>query len=460
MISERSKIKPVLVMRGVILAALLLVAGCRLDASPTQPPRPTIVPVSQVTATRTPSPSPTSIPPSTPTPARQGDTLPAAAAATTTPPPPTDTPTPTATPPPTVTPLEAIAIKLLPVVGGFTKPLYATHAGDGSGRLFVVEQPGRILIAVNGAVNPEPFLDLSAIVGSDGYEQGLLGLAFHPDYRQNGLFYVYYTDKQGDSVLARYRVSDDPNRADAAGEVLFTLGQPYANHNGGQLAFGPDGYLYLGLGDGGSANDPRDNAQNLGTLLGKILRLDVNNGTPYGVPDTNPFVQQAEARPEIWSYGWRNPWRFSFDRQTGDMFVADVGQAKYEEVHVEPAGSPGGLNYGWRLLEGAHCFDPAECDPAALGVQLPAAEYTHEEGGCSVTGGYVYRGSRFPALTGIYFYGDFCSGLVWGLRRAADGGWKQAQLLDSELSLSSFGEDEAGEVYVVDHKGQLFQIGN
>jgi glucose/arabinose dehydrogenase len=287
----------------------------------------------------------------------------------------------------------------------------------------------------------------------------LLGLAFHPEYRQNGLFFVYYTDRQGDSVLARYRISDNPDRADAAGEMLLTLGQPYANHNGGQLAFGPDGYLYLGLGDGGSANDPRDNAQNLATLLGKILRLDVNNGQPYGVPETNPFVQQAEARPEIWSYGWRNPWRFSFDSQTGDMFVADVGQATYEEVHVEPAGSPGGLNYGWRLLEGAHCFDPADCNPADLPVVLPVAEYSHEEGGCSVTGGYVYRGRRFPALTGIYFYGDFCSGRVWGLRRAG-GGWEQAQLLDSELSLSSFGQDEADELYVLDHNGELFQIGN
>ncbi|MEW5961878.1 MAG: PQQ-dependent sugar dehydrogenase, partial [Chloroflexota bacterium] len=229
--------------------------------------------------------------------------------------------------------------------------------------------------------------------------------------------------------------------------------------NGGQLAFGPDGYLYVGMGDGGSANDPHNNGQSLNTLLGKILRLDVDQAAPYGVPASNPFVNQAGARPEIWSYGWRNPWRFSFDTATHDLYVADVGQNQYEEIHVELAGTPGGQNYGWRLLEGRHCFDPANCDPGSLDVALPIAEYDHNQG-CSVTGGYVYRGSRFPALQGLYFYGDFCSGLIWGLRREADGSWAQAELMQSGLAISSFGQDEAGEVYVVDHRGDVFLLGD
>ncbi|MCB0171869.1 MAG: PQQ-dependent sugar dehydrogenase, partial [Anaerolineae bacterium] len=250
-----------------------------------------------------------------------------------------------------------------------------------------------------------------------------------------------------------------PNQADPnSGELLLTIDQPYRNHNGGQLVFGPDGYLYIGMGDGGSANDPENRAQNLGALLGKILRLDVDNAAPYGVPADNPFVGNDQARPEIWSYGWRNPWRISFDRATGDMYVGDVGQNQYEEIDFEVAGAPGGQNYGWRLMEGLHCFNPSSCDPAALGLVLPVAEYDHGQG-CSVTGGYAYRGQQFPNLDGIYFYGDYCTGLIWGLRREADGSWSQAQLLSSDRRISSFGEDETGEIYLVDQSGAILSIG-
>jgi glucose/arabinose dehydrogenase len=374
----------------------------------------------------------------------------------------TEAPLPTEAPPAAVAPsLDSLAIKFIPVASGFTKPLYLTHAGDGSGRLFVVEQAGRILIIDEGVVNPTPFLDIVSIVGSDANEQGLLGLAFHPNYASNGLFFVNYTDKQGDTRIARYSVSDNPDVADPnSAKILLAIDQPYANHNGGQVVFGPDGYLYIGMGDGGAANDPHNNGQNLNALLGKILRIDVDNGDPYAIPQDNPFASNGQGSPEIWSYGWRNPWRFSFDRATNDMYVADVGQNQYEEVHVELAGTPSGQNYGWRLMEGAHCFDSNECDPASLGLVLPIAEYDHGQG-CSITGGYVYRGSQFPTLTGVYFYGDYCSGIMWALRHEADGSWSQAELLQSGYTISSFGQDEAGEVYLVHHGGgEIFQLGN
>ncbi len=465
----------------IILTALLSLLGCRsLIAGQAEPPRPTIVPA-EPTATPSPTPVPTEPPPTataalapsnTPVELAQTDT-PTATPSPTELPPPTDTPTtvpqpteppPTATlaptEPPSDLPLESIQLNLIPIASGFTKPLFVTHAGDGSGRLFVVEQPGRIFIVKDGTVNPNPFLDIETLVGSEGFEQGLLSVAFHPDYSNNGFFFVDYTNKQGDTVITRYQVSGNPDIADPnSAKVLLIISQPYVNHNGGQLVFGPDGYLYVGMGDGGSAGDPHNNGQSLNTLLGKILRLDVNQGDPYGVPDSNPFVNQADARPEIWSYGWRNPWRFSFDKATGDMYIADVGQDEYEEVDVELAGTPGGQNYGWRLMEGLHCFNPSDCNPGSLNVVLPVTEYDHSQG-CSVTGGYVYRGSRFPALTGIYFYGDFCSGKVWGLRRAADGSWSNTKLLESGLSITSFGQDAAGEVYLVDQGGTISLIGN
>ncbi|MCB0194010.1 MAG: PQQ-dependent sugar dehydrogenase [Anaerolineae bacterium] len=376
--------------------------------------------------------------------------------------PPTETPAPRPTQTPTTVvqrpAIESISIDLVPVATGLAKPLYLTHAGDGSNRLFVLEQTGRILIIENGEINPTPFLDIVSIVGSDANEQGLLGLAFHPNYAENGLFFINYTNKQGDTVIARYAVSDDANSADPnSGEFLLTIGQPYRNHNGGQVAFGPDGYLYVGMGDGGSANDPENRAQDLGALLGKILRLDVDAGAPYGVPESNPFVADSQARPEIWSYGWRNPWRFSFDTATGDLYVADVGQNQYEEVHVELDGTGGGQNYGWRIMEGLHCFNPTNCDPQALELVLPIAEYDHTQG-CSITGGYTYRGQQSPNLDGIYFYGDYCTGIIWGLRQDTDGSWAQTHYLSSGLTISSFGQDETGEVYVIDHSGGVFQI--
>jgi glucose/arabinose dehydrogenase len=364
-------------------------------------------------------------------------------------------PTPTT---PALPALESLTLQLVPVVSGFDQPVYVTHAGDGSGRIFVVEQPGRVQVVKDGQIGSQPFLDIASLVGSGGLEQGLLSLAFHPRYPENGYFFVNYTDRQGDTIIARYSVSDDPDAADPeSAKQLLAIGQPYPNHNGGHILFGPGGYLYVGMGDGGSANDPENRAQDLGTLLGKILRLDVDNADPYGVPPTNPFVDRADARPEIWSYGWRNPWRLAFDTATGDMFIADVGQNQYEEVHVELAGQPGGLNYGWRLMEGSHCFNPAQCDPEALDVVLPVTEYDHGQG-CSITGGYVYRGSQFPALNGVYLFGDYCRGTLWGIRFEANGGWSQTELLQTGRTISSFGQDEAGEIYLVDHDGAILWV--
>ncbi len=469
-----------------------ILTGCTLNLSPANPPLPTIVPVEE-TSTPLPNATPvaqeiptetsTSQPTSTPTEVVAEPTVPTATAieptvtqtealntaeptstaTSTNIPEPTETsvPTDTATvalPEPAA--LEEITPNFTQIASGLTRPLYLTHAGDGSGRLFILEQPGRIRLIENGQLLGTPFLDIESIVGSTANEQGLLSLAFHPAYATNGQFFVYYTNLGGDVIIARYTVSDDANLADpASSEILITIEQPFGNHNGGQLAFGDDGYLYIGVGDGGSANDPMNNAQSLNTLLGKILRIDVNQGTPYGVPENNPFVSTTGARPEIWSYGWRNPWRFSFDPITNDMFIADVGQNQYEEVHVEFAEAPSGQNYGWRLMEGLHCFNPTDCNPADLNVDLPIIEYNHSQG-CSITGGYVYRGQQFADWAGVYFYGDYCSGRVWGTRPAEDGSWPAVELTKTSYRISSFGEDEAGELYVIDHSGNVFQMTN
>jgi glucose/arabinose dehydrogenase len=416
---------------GLTLIAIAA-AGCgQADVTVAEPPRPVVVQ------------APTS-PPSIEVSRDQ----PAAAPATARP-----APTVAATP----VPLDELGLQLEPVAAGFEHPIYLTHAGDGSGRLFVVEQPGRIRIIRTGAIDPTPFLDITPLVGSKGLEQGLLSVAFHPQYSTNGYFFVNYTNTAGDTVIARYQVSPtNPQAADpASAKILLTIDQPYANHNGGHLLFGPDGYLYAGMGDGGSANDPENRAQNLGSLLGKILRLDVDRADPYGVPPTNPFIDQTSARPEIWAYGLRNPWRIAFDPLTGDLYIGDVGQNNYEEVDVALAGAAGGQNYGWRVTEGLHCNIPQNCDAAALGATPPVAEYDHTQG-CSVTGGYVYRGSRSPALTGIYFYSDYCSGTIWGLRYL--GQWENAKLLESGRRVSSFGQDESGEIYVVDIGGEVLAL--
>ncbi|MBE2223697.1 MAG: PQQ-dependent sugar dehydrogenase, partial [Anaerolineae bacterium] len=287
----------------------------------------------------------------------------------------------------------------------------------------------------------------------------LLSVAFHPKYAENGNLFVDYTNKDGDTVISRFQVTADPNLADAASEtILLTIPQPFPNHNGGQLQFGPDGYLYVGMGDGGAAADPQGNGQNAETLLGAMLRLDVDGGSGdahYGVPASNPFVNGA-GRNEIWATGVRNPWRFSFDRLTGDLYIADVGQNIWEEVNFQPANSLGGENYGWDILEGTHCFSDDGCDSS--GTVLPVYDYQHENGRCSITGGYVYRGQQFPALTGNYFFGDYCSGEIWAMTPAATAPWPVQFLQDTDFNIASFGEDVHGELYVVSLQGGVYQI--
>jgi glucose/arabinose dehydrogenase len=337
------------------------------------------------------------------------------------------------------------------VIGDLTQPLYVTHAGDRTGRLFVVEQAGLIRVVRDGRVLPTPFLDIRRKVIAGG-ELGLLSVAFHPRYAANGRFFVNYTSQEGrlKTVIAGYRVSrSHADVADPTEQVLLEIPQPFRNHNGGLNTFGPDGMLYVGMGDGGSAGDPQNNGQRLDTLLGKMLRVDVDGGAPYRVPPDNPFVARAGARPEIWAYGLRNPWRFSFDRGTGRLFVADVGQNDVEEVNLVERGG----NYGWNIMEGSQCYRSGTCDTA--GLRPPIAEYSHTLG-CSVTGGYVYRGARIRGLAGRYLFGDFCSGRLWVLTEEPNSRWTMATWLPTTLSISSFGEDEAGEIYVVDHRGSVY----
>jgi glucose/arabinose dehydrogenase len=345
-------------------------------------------------------------------------------------------------------------ITLTRLAGGFSQPTTITHAGDGSGRLFVVEQGGTIRIIRNGAVSPTPFLNITSLVTPTGGEQGLLGLAFPPGFSARHNFYVNYTNRTGigNTVVARFALSSNTDLADPASrQELLTIVQPFTNHNGGQLLFGPDNLLYIATGDGGSGNDPFGNGQKLDTLLGKILRLDVLSGTvPYAIPAGNPFVD------EIWAYGLRNPWRFTFDRLTNDLYLADVGQDLVEEINFQPAGQGAGANYGWNVMEGSRCFADPAC--SSVDLVLPVAEYLHGDGDCSVTGGHVYRGS-IPELQGIYLYGDLCSGRIWGLRRNG-AAWENQLLIDTTFTISTFGEDEAGELYLADYAGgDIYRIG-
>jgi glucose/arabinose dehydrogenase len=340
------------------------------------------------------------------------------------------------------------------VTDGLEKPVFLTHAADGSPRLFVVEQSGRIRIVERGALNSSPVLDIRDRVLSGG-ERGLLGLAFHPAFRKNGRFYVNYTrTPDGATVLAEYRLGSSPRQAMRDERILMVVSQPYANHNGGMIAFGPDGYLYMALGDGGSGGDPGNRAQNTHELLGKILRIDVDRGDPYGIPSDNPFAEGG-GRPEIYAWGLRNPWRFSFDFKTGELWAADVGQNQWEEIDLIVRGG----NYGWRVTEGTHCHSPASlCE--AKDMIAPVFEYAHEKGRCSIIGGYVYRGQALAGLAGHYIYGDFCSGELFALSRSqeSDSHRTPRVIAKTSLRISSFGEDETGELYVLDHGGGIYRV--
>ncbi len=415
----------------VLLTALSLMACSLFDAPRAVPPQPT--------------------PP--------GET--AATASTGAPDPPAETipPAPTVT----FTPLPADAgafpdstlYRWIPVVSGLDSPVDIQFPNDGTGRMFILEQVGRIRIVENGQQLPTPFLDIRDRVNSTGNEMGLLGLAFDPHFDQNGTFYINYTGSQAATFISRFQVTSDPNRADPGSEKnLLHVAQPFPNHKGGVLTFGPDGYLYAGLGDGGSADDPFGNGQNTGTLLGKLLRIDVHNGDPYAIPPDNPFVNGG-GKPEIWAYGLRNPWRIAFDRATGDLYIADVGQDTWEEVDFLPAGSPGGTDFGWNYREGNHPFRGSP--PATLHLTYPVAEYSHDEGGCSVTGGYVYRGAM-PEWRGVYLYGDFCSGILWGLIHSGDG-FQHQVLFDSTANITTFGQDPSGEVYLASRGGTIYRLG-
>jgi glucose/arabinose dehydrogenase len=347
------------------------------------------------------------------------------------------------------------AIELTQIVSGLAEPVYLTHANDGSGAVYIVEQEGKVRVYQGGVLRATPFLDIVPRVGSSANEQGLLSIAFSPTYAKDGFFFVNYTDKAGDTIVSRFSASKDRRTGDPKSELqIIKIDQPYGNHNGGLIKFGPDGMLYIGMGDGGSAGDPQNYAQNMKSLLGKMLRLDVSKTAktqPYAIPKDNPKWQAGE-KAEIWSSGLRNPWRFSFDRATGDLFIADVGQNAYEEVNFQPA-KQGGDNYGWKPREG---FEKYNGDKQATFTD-PVAQYPHADG-CSVTGGYVYRGKAIPGLLGTYLYGDYCRGTIWQLWQGSDSTWKNEVLFEDNLRIASFGEDEAGELYVVDHGGVIYKM--
>lgn len=406
--------------------AVLFLAGCAPAATEMPTVRPTLA-EPFVTAI--------SVPTST--------TLPATAA---------PSPSPVATNPPAKVEIPNPAdYQWAQVVSGLNGPTDIKNAGDGSARLFILEQPGRIRILKDGQLLPAPFLDISARVGNDGSEQGLLGLAFHPKFAQNGYFFVNYTDKDGNTHIARFTASADAASADSEKQILFAQ-QPFPNHNGGALAFGPDGYLYIGLGDGGSGGDPYGNAQSGNSLLGKILRIDVDSGDPYAIPADSPYAASGEVYKEIWANGLRNPWRFSFDHQTGDLWIGDVGQNQWEEIDFVPAGALGGLNFGWNKMEATHPYNGSNLPEFVA----PVAEYPHGAE-CSVTGGYVYRGAALPAWQGVYLYGDYCSGAIWGLASPPHG-LQPVLLFQTGFKISTFGVDEAGELYVADYNGAIYRL--
>ena len=341
-------------------------------------------------------------------------------------------------------------LTLVPVASGLEQPVGIVSAGDS--RLFIIEKPGRIVIYDGTQVLPVPFLDVHTLVFPDpdaNSEHGLLGLAFDPADQR--FFYVDYVDPDGSITIERYQVSADPDFADpTSGTLVLRIPHPdTGRHYGGQLQFGPDGYLYISVGDGGISGDVPGNAQNVDVLLGKILRIDVSS-QPYSIPPSNPFGN------EVWSIGLRNPWRFTFDRITGDIWIGDVGQNDWEEVDFQPAGS-GGQNYGWHMMEGNHCFSPSfDCEQDSF--SMPVLEYGHIFGACSVIGGYRYRGSRYPRMVGVYFYGDLCTGVIFAATQNNDGGWEGQPARSSGLTISTFGQDQNGELYVADLKGAVYHI--
>jgi len=363
------------------------------------------------------------------------------------------------------------------IASGLVRPVAIRHSGDGSGRLFVVEQAGKIRVLKGGQVLADPFLDIEDLVQDDANEEGLLGLAFHPDFANNGYFFVNYTHNpptaKDRTIVARYAVSaGDPDLADpASATILLEIEQDFSNHNGGNILFGPDGYLYIGMGDGGSGNDPNERSQDPGTLLGKMLRIDVDGMPPaepndlcglkaaYGIPPDNPYIGGSGDCDEIWGLGLRNPWRWSFDRYTGDMFIGDVGQAAIEEIDLEPWPSAGGMNWGWDCFEAgtANPNDPSPLCGAAHLYDFPILEYAHSLG-CSVTGGYRYRGQSIVGLAGTYIFGDYCSGRIWLGTQRSDGRWTQSLWRTTSHSISAFGEDESGELYLVDLGGTILRF--
>ena len=351
--------------------------------------------------------------------------------------------------------LEA-SVALQQVVAGLSHPLALESPKDGTGRLFIVEQGGKIRIVKAGKLLSTPFLNVSSLVSSGG-EMGLLGLAFHPNYKTNGRFFIDYTrikSGQVQVVVAEYhRSSTNADVASTTAKVLLVINTPFENHNGGQLAFGSDGFLYIGVGDGGGEGDPNGNGQKLSTLLGKILRININSGTLYSVPSTNPFVGRTGVKPEIWAYGFRNPWRFGFDTSTGRLFIGDVGQDSYEEINI---GKSGG-NFGWSVMEGAHCF-PIGSSCSKTGKILPISEVAHPSAE-AIIGGFVYRGSAISGLAGTYVFGDFVTGVIWGLKQTSTGAWQRSTLLSSGRAISAFGRDNNGNLYVVDYgNGSIYKI--
>ena len=412
---------------GALVGLAVALAAC----GPTN-----VSPSPQPSSARTPAPSTTATPAASPS---------------------TGTPSPASTVPPGAFDPAAVAIDLQVVAEIDGSPVGVTNAGDGSNRLFVLDQNGRILIVRDGALVAQPFLDINPIVQTSG-EQGLLGLAFHPNYPDDGRFFVYYTEQDGRQAVVSYRVSGDPDIADPnSATVMLRMDDFAGNHNGGSLAFGPDGLLTIATGDGGGGGDPRGSGQSLATYLGKILRVDVDSAEgerAYGIPGDNPFIATDGAFPEIWITGLRNPWRTSFDRTTGDFWIGDVGQNAFEEIDVVRAGTSG-QNFGWNVTEGFHCYIASTCD--TNGLVGPVTEYSHDFG-CSVTGGYVYRGTAVPTLAGGYLFGDYCSGRIWAIDPTATETREPRVVLETGRNVSSFGEDEAGELYVADLGGSVLRV--